>query len=87
MEIYKDLNSPASKQFENLLNTQLSKNKIEEGKLLKENNQNHRKVCFYFYFCLKANLSFTIELKYRLKDKITAEKIYQFYLKKLKTKW
>jgi len=34
MEIYKDLSSPASKQFEELLNTQLSKNKIEEGKII-----------------------------------------------------
>ncbi len=34
MEIYKDLNSPATKQFEKLLNSQLSKNKIEEGKII-----------------------------------------------------
>jgi len=34
MEIYKDLSSPASRQFEELLNTQLSKNKIEEGKII-----------------------------------------------------
>ncbi len=34
MEIYKDLSSPASKQFEKLLNSQLSKNKIEEGKII-----------------------------------------------------
>ena len=34
MEIYKDLSSPASQQFEKLLNTQLSKNKIEEGKVI-----------------------------------------------------
>ena len=34
MEIYKDLSSPASKQFKELLNTQLSKNKIEEGKII-----------------------------------------------------
>ena len=34
MEIYKDLSSPATKQFEKLLNTQLSKNKIEEGKVI-----------------------------------------------------
>ncbi len=34
MEIYKDLSSPASQQFEKLLNTQLSKNKIEEGKII-----------------------------------------------------
>ena len=34
MEIYKDLSSPASQQFEKLLNSQLSKNKIEEGKFI-----------------------------------------------------
>jgi small subunit ribosomal protein S1 len=34
MEIYKDLNSPASKEFEELLNSQLSKTKIEEGKVI-----------------------------------------------------
>ena len=34
MEIYKDLSSPASQQFEKLLNSQLSKNKIEEGKII-----------------------------------------------------
>jgi len=34
MEIYKDLSSPASQQFKKLLNTQLSKNKIEEGKII-----------------------------------------------------
>jgi small subunit ribosomal protein S1 len=34
MEIYKDLNTSASKEFEKLLNSQLSKNKIEEGKII-----------------------------------------------------
>ena len=34
MEIYKDLETPANKQFEKLLNSQLSKNKIEEGKII-----------------------------------------------------
>ena len=34
MEIYKDLTSPASQQFKKLLNSQLSKNKIEEGKII-----------------------------------------------------
>ena len=33
MEIYKDLSSPENKQFEKLLNSQLSKNIIEEGKI------------------------------------------------------
>ena len=34
MEIYKDLKNPASKEFEELLNGQLSKAKIEEGKII-----------------------------------------------------
>ncbi len=34
MEIYKDLNSPKNQKFEKLLNSQLSKNKIEEGKIV-----------------------------------------------------
>ena len=34
MQIYKDLNSPSNQKFEKLLNSQLSKNKIEEGKII-----------------------------------------------------
>ena len=34
MEIYKKLNTSASKEFEKLLNSQLSKTKIEEGKIV-----------------------------------------------------
>jgi len=34
MEIYKDLNSPKNQHFEKLLNSQLSRNKIEEGKIV-----------------------------------------------------
>ena len=34
MEIYKDLSSPDTQKFEKLLNSQLSKNKIEEGKII-----------------------------------------------------
>ena len=34
MEIYKDLSSQASQHFQKLLNSQLSKNKIEEGKII-----------------------------------------------------
>ena len=34
MEIYKDLNTKATKEFEQLLNSQLSKIKIEEGKII-----------------------------------------------------
>ena len=34
MEIYKDLSNPASQEFEKLLNSQLSKIQIEEGKII-----------------------------------------------------
>ena len=34
MEVYKDLSSKAVKEFENLLNSQMSKVKIEEGKII-----------------------------------------------------
>jgi len=34
MEIYKEIETPASKEFVELLNSQLSKNKIEEGKIV-----------------------------------------------------
>ena len=34
MEIYKDLTAPANQEFEKLLNSQLSKNKVEEGKII-----------------------------------------------------
>ena len=36
MEIYKDLSNPASKEFEKLLNSQLSEVSIEEGKIINE---------------------------------------------------
>ena len=34
MEIYKDLSNPASQEFEKLLNSQVSKVQIEEGKII-----------------------------------------------------
>ena len=34
MEIYKELNNPQAKEFEQLLNNQLSKIQIEEGKII-----------------------------------------------------
>ena len=34
MEIYKNSSSPATKEFEKLLNSQLSKVNIEEGKII-----------------------------------------------------
>ncbi len=36
MEIYKDLSNPASQEFEKLLNSQLSKTKVEEVTVMME---------------------------------------------------
>ena len=55
MEIYKDLNNPASKEFEQLLNSQLSKTKIEEGKVIEGKiNKITDKFVFLFIEGLKS---------------------------------
>ncbi len=55
MEIYKDLSSQASKEFEKLLNSQLSKTKIEEGKIIEGKiNKITEKFVFLFIEGLKS---------------------------------
>ena len=55
MEIYKDLSSPASKEFEKLLNSQLSKSTIEEGKVIEGKiNKITEKFVFLFVEGLKS---------------------------------
>ena len=55
MEIYKDLKNPASKEFEQLLNSQLSKTKIEEGKVIEGKiNKISDKFVFLFIEGLKS---------------------------------
>jgi small subunit ribosomal protein S1 len=55
MEIYKDLSSAASKEFEQLLNSQLSKTKIEEGKVIEGKiNKITDKFVFLFIDGLKS---------------------------------
>ena len=55
MEIYKDLSSPASKEFEKLLNSQLSKTNIEEGKIIEGKiNKITDKFVFLFIEGLKS---------------------------------
>ena len=55
MEIYKDLSTPASKEFEQLLNSQLSKTKIEEGKIIEGKiNKITDKFVFLFVDGLKS---------------------------------
>ena len=55
MEIYKDLSNPASKEFEKLLNSQLSKTSIEEGKIIEGKiNKVTEKFVFLFVEGLKS---------------------------------
>ena len=89
MEIYKDLNSPASKQFEKLLNTQLSKNKIEEGKIIEGKiTKITEKFVFIFISGLKSEPIVDInELKIiGLKDKITVGENIPVLLEKIEDK-
>ena len=55
MEIYKDLSSPANQEFEKLLNSKLSKNQIEEGKIIEGKiNKVTEKFVFLFVDGLKS---------------------------------
>ena len=55
MEIYKDLLTPASQEFEKLLNSQLSKTNIEEGKIIEGKiNKITEKFVFLFIEGLKS---------------------------------
>ena len=55
MELYKNLNTPQSKEFEQLLNNQLSKTKIEEGKIIEGKiNKITEKFVFLFVEGLKS---------------------------------
>ena len=55
MEIYKDLSNPASKEFEKLLNSKLSKTQIEEGKIIEGKiNKITDKFVFLFIEGLKS---------------------------------
>ena len=55
MEIYQDLTNPNTKEFEKLLNSQLSKIQIEEGKIIEGKiNKITDKFCFLFIEGLKS---------------------------------
>ena len=55
MEIYQDLSNPDSKEFEKLLNSQLSKVQIEEGKIIEGKvNKITEKFVFLFVEGLKS---------------------------------
>tara|TARA_B100000989_G_C19510904_1_gene458985 strand:+ start:52 stop:1782 length:1731 start_codon:yes stop_codon:yes gene_type:complete len=89
MEIYKDLSTPASKEFEKLLNGQLSKIRIEEGKIIEGKiNKITDKFCFLFIEGLKSEPVLDInELKSMgLSDKIKVGETIPVLLEKIEDK-
>ncbi|MDA7577494.1 S1 RNA-binding domain-containing protein [Candidatus Pelagibacter sp.] len=89
MEIYKDLSNPASQEFEKLLNSQLSKIKIEEGKIIEGKiNKITEKFVFLFVEGLKSEPVLDInELKSMgLADKIKLGEKISVLLEKIEDK-
>jgi len=89
MEIYKDLNNPDNQQFEKLLNSQLSKNKIEEGKIVEGKvTKITEKFLFVFIPGLKSEPIIDInELKLiGLKEKISVGESIPVLLEKIEDK-
>ena len=89
MEIYKDLTNPVSKEFEKLLNTQLSKIQIEEGKIIEGKiNKITEKFVFLFVEGLKSEPVLDInELKSMgLSEKIKLGETIPVLLEKIEDK-
>ena len=89
MEIYKDLSNPAKKEFEKLLNSQLSKIQIEEGKIIEGKiNKITDKFVFLFVEGLKSEPVIDVnELKSMdLADKIKVGETIPVLLEKIEDK-
>ena len=89
MEIYKDLSNPASKEFEQLLNSKLSKTQIEEGKIIEGKiNKITDKFVFLFVEGLKSEPVLDInELKSMgLENKIKLGETIPVLLEKIEDK-
>ena len=89
MEVYKDLTNPASKEFEKLANSQLSKVQIEEGKIIEGKiNKVTEKFVFLFVEGLKSEPVLDInELKSMgLNDKIKVGEKISVLLEKIEDK-
>ncbi|MDC1353299.1 S1 RNA-binding domain-containing protein [Pelagibacteraceae bacterium] len=89
MEIYKDLSNPASQAFEKLLNSQLAKVKIEEGKVIEGKiNKITEKFVFLFIEGLKSEPVLDVnELKSMgLADKIKIGETISVLLEKIEDK-
>ena len=90
MEIYKDLSNPDNQQFEQLLNSQLSKVNIEEGKIIEGKiNKITEKYVFLHVDGLKSEPVLDInELKTMgLSEKIKIGEKIAVLLEKLEDKW
>ncbi len=89
MEIYKDLTTPASQEFEKLLNSQLSKIQIEEGKIIEGKiNKITDKFCFLFIEGLKSEPVLDVnELKSMgLEEKLKVGETISVLLEKIEDK-
>ena len=89
MEIYKDLSTPVSKEFEKLLNSKFSKTQIEEGKIIDGKvNKITDKFVFLFIEGLKSEPVLDInELKgIGLNDKIKLGETISVLLEKIEDK-
>ena len=89
MEIYKDLTNPASQEFEKLLNSQLSKIQIEEGKIIDGKiNKITEKFVFLFVEGLKSEPVLDVnELKSMgMGDKIKVGETISVLLEKIEDK-
>ena len=89
MEIYKDLDNPNSIEFEKLLNSQLSKNIIEEGKIIEGKiNKISDKFVFLYVEGLKSEPVVDInELKtLGLSDKVEIGQNLSVLLEKIEDK-
>ena len=89
MEIYKDLSTPVSKEFEKLLNSKFSKTQIEEGKIIDGKvNKITDKFVFLFVEGLKSEPVLDInELKgIGLNDKIKLGETISVLLEKIEDK-
>ena len=89
MELFKELNNPQSKEFEQLLNNQLSKTKIEEGKIIDGKiNKITEKFVFLFVEGLKSEPVLDInELKSMgLSEKIKIGEIIPVLLERIEDK-
>ncbi len=89
MEIYKDLGNSASKEFEKMLNSQLSKIKIEEGKIIEGKiNKITEKFVFIYVEGLKSEPVLDVnELNsLGLKDKVKIGETIPVLLEKIEDK-